>query len=470
MVAGIQSRLATNLQKRQLQEVTGASTPRLTTSFIDLLFYLASFVQLWLLTRMFPVLWIAVLIGASLLGRAINAVIGAVVGFTVPEKREKIFALSIIWSVQRRVFNCFVMGTSMLVMLMSSIGSLWEFWTRPIGDPHAKFWIVVFQFLIPQLVEIPYSIAMTWPTVISGYMDDDLRNSSLAASFSGIIYKTLYLLFPIWVVRDQIQSVLGRSIPHIYVLLSAPLLAFMLGSLLPFVIGVHRFRSQSRQMLQWEERWLQELYESTQRPLGPARDAAINEKVDQLEKEIHRSFSQNRVMEVYQSLAQGDVAESDRPTLPGTQQPAIEVKSSQIMLAEPSNIPSKFDDIRRVLLGSGDMLRSANPPENPLEVLEQQMWSVLQKHRSDLIDWDVRFNYLWNLVRLYEIGRDAGTQDASAFVRARMEGIRRRFEGLTPKSNVLMGLLTAALSTIFVALFQTYHVEIFSFVGRLVRF
>jgi len=298
--------LGSKTQQFRMEELGGGRHKGLAASSIWVVTFITPFIRFWLLTRIFPLPLIALLMVASLAANGIHSAIGSVVGFSLEEKKEKIAALPFIWGVQHGMRGCAMVVGATLLAMTAMVGSLWEFWTHPIGDPHAKVWIATLQFLLPQIGMIPFSISLLWPVVTSEFMDDDLRNSYLAASFSAILSQTLFLFFPVWVVRNEIPLVFGHSIPHLWMILTLPLIVFMLGGLLPFFIGIYRYRSQSRIMLKWQETWLQGLNELVQLPSGRARESVLADKLQQLDGEVRRGFSRNPVLEFYTSLLTKD--------------------------------------------------------------------------------------------------------------------------------------------------------------------
>jgi hypothetical protein len=478
LLVALQSFLITKQQKFQIAWLKGMRPKRFVNSLLVLVVFLISFVQFWLLARVFPVPLIALLLGASILAMGINSMIGAVVGFTLEEKQEKIAALSIIWAIQRPVFNCLFMAVAILLMFTSAFGSLWEFWSHPIGDAHAKVWIAIFQFLLPQVFEIPYQVALTWPVVTSEFIDDDVRNASLASSFSKIISQTLFLFFPLWIVRNEIQGVLGWAAPHLWILLCVPLLVFMVGNLLPFFIGVHRYRSRLQFMIRWQEVWLTGLHEWVQLPIGSARDSATQEATEKLHAEIGRSLSQNSVLELYKSLATTEQTGGQEIAL---SLPSADAETANSAPAQTSisatSADSKDDELKKMLRDFTGFLQGTTQPQGPGADLQgerdslpqAQIQSILLRYRSHLIDWDIRFGYLWKLVQYYEVSLEAKTKDVDKFIEARLKDIKTPSDSLTPKSNVLAGGIISVLSAIIVFLFKTYYVKIFELVGYLAK-
>ena len=144
------------------------------------------------------------------------------------------------------------------------IGVLWVFWRHPVGDPKAVVLIALFHFVLFQAAAIPALILMQWPIVTSQYVDDDIRNSYLAQQLSRIFYSTIYLLFPLWLFKQDIHIAyphfpVPADLTHFWILLSIPIFLFLAGGVLLFFLGVSRYRAQVKTMFDWLEQWLKQV-------------------------------------------------------------------------------------------------------------------------------------------------------------------------------------------------------------------
>jgi hypothetical protein len=456
--------VSNKVQQSKLDELKGKRRSQFATFVTWFVPFVTTFGQFWLLTRLFPTTLIGVLIGGWIAAMAINSVIGAIAGFGLQQNQEKIQVLAFIWGVQNRVVGCLSIVGSGLAMAVTMFGSLWVFWSHPIGDAHAKAWIAILLFVVPQLVALPLSIAMSWPIIASEFMDDDLRNSSLANSFSAIISQTLWLFFPVYFVRTEIQEVFKQALPHLWIFIAIPIIFFLLGSLLPFFLGVHRYRLQSRSMLHWQETWLNGLDDLLQLPSSPIRDTALRQKQEQLNREIERMFTQNPIFEFYTSLVEKPLEGAEAAVASVTGDP--HTMASPAGQLEPSRAHGQAETKANV--ESAHTLLSTRA-RSPLEVeIEKQVGPIVRKHQSDLVDWDIRFGYVAQLLELYDISLGAATQNLSDFVKRRLEHIKAAADKLTTRKNVLVGSLETALSGIFLWLLKNYHRELFDFIRGLV--
>jgi hypothetical protein len=405
-------------QKLQIEQIRGGRRGIVGTFLLSVASLFLTFLQFLVLTGVFPFYLILGLIGAYVLATVINLLIGAIAGFSLPEKRNKIGALTVIWGAQKPMLGCGFIVLCLVILLVSWVGSLWVFWRYPIGSPYARVLVALLQFTLPQLIMIPSTLALAWPTVTSEYLDDDLRNSYLTTSFTGIIYSTIYLLFPIWIFKEEVTSVLGWALPPFWVLLSIPILLFLLGGAFPFFIGMYRFRSQHRIMLDWRRNWLEEVTPLCKLPEGEIRSAEIERKAQELDEEIReRYLSADKMFHFYQDLKLSDVPNEERPL-----------------------------------------------PVSDLG-LQESILDIIRKNESQLVNWDIRFGHLDELLHLRNIIGAGKSQDLGGFIEAKLKGIGAE----KPQKNVIAGSILSALSAGLVWLFKTYQTEIIAWVGKLVH-
>ena len=451
-----------------------ASTHR--TTRISLLRYASFFivfVQFWVLARIFPIYLILLLIGASTLGLIINTLMGAISGFTLEENKQKIGALSLIWGAsQGQTLGCVMLVLGPIVTLSSAIFSLWYFWKYPIGDPRARVMIALFHFALPQLFRIPVLLLMTWPSVTSEYLDDDLRNSHLAEAFSNIIYQTIFLLFPFWLFKQEINAFQWR-LPPFWILLSIPLIVFIVGGLLPFFVGLYRYRSQARSMTRWQANWLKDMLVTNELPAGQARDSSFNQQFEELNNEIQVRISQNELLGYYRKLWEGDSSTSQLTAVESL--PAavavdnLAPQPEQIGAGEPAStalVPrAQANPIAMV-----KMYLKPGPAANTQSTdLTDQVVSIIKANQGNLVHWDIRFAHLQDLFQLYDATVEAKTKDISGFVKARLAAVNETLSARTQRKNILAGALLSCSSTAIIFLFKHYEPVLNQLIDRLVR-
>ncbi len=330
--------------------------------------------------------------------------------------------------------------------------------------------IALFHFVLPQLFRIPILLLMSWPSVTSEYLDDDLRNSHLADAFSNIIYQTIFLLFPFWLFKQEINA-FQWPLPPFWILLSIPLFVFIIGGLLPFFVGLYRYRSQSRSMTQWQANWLKDMLVANKLPAGAARESSFNEQFEELNNEIRVRVSQNDLLDYYRKLREGESSAS----------PLIEIEAEPVAAGSLVHEPGQ--------IGAGDSTGTAlvrGPQTNPIAIVKMylkagpvtntqgtdltgQVLSIIKANQGNLVHWDIRFAHLQDLLQLYEVSVEGKTKDISEFVQARLSAVKETLAARTQRKNILAGAFLSGSSTAIIFLFKHYEPIINQLIDRLVR-
>jgi uncharacterized integral membrane protein len=447
--------------------------------FLTLLILIVGFLQFWLLTRFWSFPLVIVLILAYSSGYLIYTVIGAVTGFALPEKRKKISALTLIWNAQNPLTACVLLIFGVLLFFVETIGSIWVFWTNPMGSPLAIVQLAFLNFVLPQVVFIPFLIILAWPIVTSAYLDDDYRNSHIAGTFSFIIYSTIYLLFPIWLFQNEIFEIYGWSLPPAWILLSIPLVIFIVGSIIPFFVGVYGYRSQAKVLISWRINWLNKLDQIVKLPMAKSKEVEINDRFDEIDQEMEKRVSNNKLLQFYVDLTLAD--KSNHYTPPPTLEIPEQVIEQTPLQAEESGqiIPSPVNQvhIRKSIRGTRNFLKgqylkgqSGQLPIQSKGYDIKYIERVIKENQKNLINWDIRFDHLWRLLQLAEISLDAKTKDISDFLKKRIEENNRLISNLSSRKNIITGTTLSLASSLIVWVFKAYESEILEFIKRLVQF
>lgn len=450
------------LPKLGIQQIGKGRRTSLYSILLSGLLLLIAFAQFWVLTRVFPGRLILLLLAASALGTIAYLVIGAISGFTLADKTKKIGALGLIWAVHRPALSCGVLLLWLLATLVSWVGAIWVFWTHPMGDPSARVLIAFFQFVLPQIAFVVGAIVVLWPVVTSEYLDDDFRDDRLAQSFSSIIYSTIFLLFPVWLFKSELTEVLRWTLPPFWVLLSIPLLVFVLGSLLPYFLGLYRHRSQARLLIDWRVEWLKQVQLILKLPHGEDRTQALNEKLSVLQAEIEQRIAGNELLRFYQNLeAQQEV--EPPPALPeiAAAPPAAEdaeLKTSLVSMDDTA-------EIKQALNLAKSVLRGRPQPAAPAEGLQEQVMQIIRDNQARLVEWDIRFNHLSELLELYRRTLDGRTGQIGDYVAAKIE----QSQALKPQRSLVAGGVVTVITTILSWVIKTYQDDLVELVGALVR-
>ncbi len=401
---GIWLYLSRRQQTGVVESLRGGTLAPLRSGLMFGVLILLGFAELWMLTRVFPWELVLILLGAAVVAIVVHYSIGTVFGFTQEENATKVGALAVITGFITGANNPFVVlaniGFGLLLILVMVVGSLYTFVSHPIGDPEAKVLIAFFYFTVPYLLSVPVKIAMLWPIVTSPYNDNDLRNSFLSSEFSSIIYWTIYLLFPIWLFKNELSDVVGK-LPPLWLLLSIPLLVFIIGVIFPVFLGIYRYRHRARQLLLWQRNWLLDVLETVQTPFSDqGRSERLMEKHRELQTELERWAAESKLFQFYMETTEGP-----GPTLPSLLPGSQELDDSEPnppqageyiegelpLAAAPGTSPASpdlQDGIRSSLREVRNWLKPRKPIENPVfggNGFESSVLSMVTEHRGSLV-------------------------------------------------------------------------------------
>jgi hypothetical protein len=436
-----------------------------------------AFCGFWILTRIFPFYLILLLVVALLLAFATHLLIGAIAGFTLQEKRKKVVVLFLMRSFERgfkeglegnklaSYFFIFLPYLPLLGLVVSVIGSLWSFWRYPIGDPQARVLIAFFQFTLFFLTSMIYNLIIFWPVVSSEFVDDDLRNFYLSGGFSMVLYSTIFLLFPLWIFKQDFNQLFG-SLPPFWLLLSIPLLLFLIGYVFPFFIGLYLYRHQARNLLEWQREWLNQVLQLVQLPKGETRSKGLEEKFSELENERNKRLSENTLFKFYLYIATGKIEGENNP-LNSLQRRAVSplygsaADSSDVSTAL---ITKKSDEDQNEI---GAAMRLQEMKELFSHPVYDKMVDAIWENRTSLPKWDIRFGHVYKLNNLYQLTLDGKSANIKDTIKLALEDTEKRLADLSSKSNILSASTISVLSAVIVWLFKIFEQQIINTISKL---
>lgn len=262
------------------------------------------FVQYSLLTLTLPItvmLWIIIGVIASNL---LYSFIGALAGFTLKAKQEKINTLYVVRGMEMGINQGIArwLGLGSLFAYMASwIAALAIFWTHPLRDPSIYAREAMIIFIIPQLMGLVLQFIIIIPAVTSEDIDDDLRNAYLTQNFSGLIYIILFFLFPLGLFYDQYAAVISWLPPYWIAIITIPIL-YVLMAVIPFFMGLNKYKNQNADFLDWRLDWLKEMQNILLFADPVKKTEAFNNKIDELNAEINYLAEQDKYLKMYTSL------------------------------------------------------------------------------------------------------------------------------------------------------------------------
>jgi hypothetical protein len=389
-----------------------------------------SFVQFWLLTRIFPGSVILCLVIASLAGVMIYTVIGAVAGFGL--QQEKINVVTMIWMGRHPGLACLLMVIGLVYILVIAVGSLYVFWRQPIGSAYARVWIAFFLFIVPQLVAVTVMLLLGVSMVTSELIDDDVRNSYVSGQFSNIIYSTISLVFPVWIFRQEIAQVFHLTLPSwLYgLVLSVPLLVFLIGGIVPFFVGMYRYRLKAQSLLKWRSDWLKSVQKVLSLPKSsPQRTQLFQEKLSKLMGQIDARRNENELLKFYTKL---------RPPEHDVSAPSLPARDPA--LATPDSVPPNSPQPPPANSPKPGFSASSGLPDPFKEIR-----TIIEDHEEILREWDIQFHDLDRLTELYRSLSGIEPVDIDVFVQNELKDTNEELAALNPKRNMIAAFLLTVL-------------------------
>lgn len=284
------------------------------TSFINKLthFSVITFLyifEFWLLTEVsittfqnsFPFWLLLTLISFYLIAESIHALLRGFYGISSEGKRYKVGLICLFMNVYQRLTSTWMTLLSGMenAFLKSAcaIGALLVFWTLPLHNEKVLLWGIIFIFIIPAIGRIITILVNLTPTLISEYIDDDVRIGVLCNSFAGILHSMILFIFP-FITYGELLAEEFPWLPKVWMLVLVPFLFFFAG-VIPFVHGVNKYKNQLKDFLLFRREWLEKFkYTFT----ITVKNNIINtqrEEIEHLDTMINEHLAQNRIKEVY---------------------------------------------------------------------------------------------------------------------------------------------------------------------------
>lgn len=450
-------------------------------SFLSILL---AFVGFWILTGIFSAPLILILGGILLVSFLFQYLIRAIVGLTLPEKIKKINVLMQMRSFepgfkqglegQNLYATWIILAIVLLNVLISLTGSLWVYWQYPLGDPKARVLIALFQFTLPTLIGMALQLMLIWPAITSEFVDDDLRNFHLSTGFSNILYLTTYLLFPLWIFRNDI-ALFSITLPPFWLLLSIPLMLFLLVYVFPFFVGMYQHRHQTRSMMEWQQEWLSEVSRLLQLPESETRSRELEKKFDELEREREKHLKDSGLFQFFLYIYTGRTTHPKPVLSARANVPDPHSRALMNLLEIARELGAQNDIEAETLLaleqhpGVAAERRLQEAKKSMPHPIYAPLVDAIWEHRSDLVAWDIRFNQAFKLNELYERVRATDSAGIKEFVKASLEEIERRIATLSGRKNALAGSLVSALSVVLVWLFNIFEDQIINTISVLLN-
>ena len=463
-------------QAMSLSRIRGDKVNKLLMYLFGVAVLLIIFFQFWLLTGIFPIKFIIILLAAGFLGTAIYNMVGAIAGFTLKSKKEKITGLSFIYGAKSYKITKVLSPIALILFLVSIVGSIWVYWKYPAGSADRIVWVAIFGIMLIQLIGLVFDIVITWPIVASEYIDDDLRNSYLASKFSSIISSTLSLLFPIWVIKNEFSSVLESyhiTLPSFWFLLSIPLILFLITSLFPFFIGMYKYRSQIKAMLDWRKNWLVGMIKDIKLPKGEVQNQKLNERISSLEMQIKKELDENDVLKFYKDVVNTGFNPPESKWQQKLKQLGTIYPSKQEINEPDPAVGISGEESQQALIRKSELenILDESVSDKSYFDLDDQAFKVidyLNSQKANLRDWDMRTRNIDSLLSIYKLVKTVPPTDLKEYLEADVANIEADKADYKKSKNVLAGTFLSIASSVIIWLFKTFEDDIMGVVKSLI--
>ena len=404
--------LGNKLIRISLVQIQNRRTSFIKTTSISALIMALFFTQFCLLTQTaFPFFILLLLFAATLIGLLLNEIIGAVAGVAIKETRQKVNIMYTATSFQQTLnapSKYWIMLAASLFLFGGWIAALVVFWSNPLGSTNVLIWAAIFIFVTPQITNIINNLNTLAPIVSSEYIDDDLRNSNLTASFSGIVSSTIYFIFPFFIL-NSLSSEKMSWMPPYWTIVLIPLAFFVFFGIIPFFIGVYKFKNQKKYFLEWQQTWLQEFRSS----VLSSDEAKMELSMNELNEEIGNRTSDNKMFAFLETVNNGK-----------------------------------------------DLGVSA-------QTQGEQVLAILRQNKDEIIKWDLQLSFIQKLKetrRNLESAKNA--EGLKSTIDTRLTELQKDLDKLDKEKNKMAGILTSVITGIIGVLLKTYQSELMALLER----
>ena len=426
------------------------------------------FFQFWLLTNMFPLKLILIIFAANIVTLIVTLLIGAISGFGLKDKKEKVIALTYLWGVEKKERGCIALIFGLIVLLLVFVAPLVIYWMYPAGSQKVIVLISFFQFTLLQIFSTIMMILMDWSQLTSSHADDDLRNSRLTSGFTRIIYSTIYLLFPLWIFNGNIEYIehtMGLKLPDFWILISLPIILFVFGSLIPFYIGMYRHRSEAKHMNEWKKRWLEDAESILNMPAGAERESEWKVKVEELQNEVKKKSEENELLRFYINTSSGLLYNEmslgeEKKLIP------LNVENSpqgEIVVDDKKNY------YKQQIAFAKDFIRGKTPFSKPVNPGLENIFNKIESYKTQLVGWDIRFGYLNQLLTILGIVVDGDNENLKVYLLNEIRASDTALLAIGSKKNWLASIIISGLSGIIIFFFNHYETNVVNFITQMVN-
>ena len=234
-------------------------------------------------------------------------------------------------------------------------------------------------------------------------------------------------------------------------------------------------------MLDWRRRWLGEFLAVLNLPDGKIRSDSLDEKFGQLEEEIKRKFAGNELFHFFQKHTVPDFSHKEW-FLPPRLMPLdddSEPDSGVDLLADGDEILDE-PTTREAIKNAKKVLRIRERFSFFPDQMQKHMGTqtteyikniniIIERYKERLVEWDIRFNHLWNLADVYELSLEVKRGDIRDFINNRLTTLNDSMSRESKRKNVISAAILIVLSSGGALFVREFQDQILNIVSELVK-
>ncbi len=301
--------LGNKLIKTSLIQIKSKSTTFINIFIIQSGILFISFFQYWLLTEVsftsffysFPFRFLFLLIALLFLTVILNEILLVSYGIASHDRRHKINLINSYMGVQQSFVQPLISTVTLLIALLSPVVVLCLFWTHQLRDEKVFIWTAILIFILPQINSIIMRLTILVPIVTSEFIDDDVRKGNLSESLSSMLYSIIFFIFP-FIILHKSFKVEFAWLPKLWIIASIPLILFLLIGVIPFFLGLNKYKTQFRDFLKFRKTWLDDFKHSFILPVSEIKLNSQKDELEKLDEMINEQLADNKIEETYEKM------------------------------------------------------------------------------------------------------------------------------------------------------------------------
>src|SRR5579859_629180 len=361
------------------------------------------FAQFYLLTGIFPTLLLIAFAIVNVITTGGLFFLRARFGLDTPDTTRKTKTLSFIFGLTSPQPVKVLLIALSLLFLLWPIGVLWLYFANPEPNPDVVARLAIFHFFIPSCLTQVTLPLTAWYLMTSPDIDDDPRVDNFLGLTAVSVINTVFALYPVYLIVHS--GAVAQAAISVGILLSVPVLLYIAGCLLPFVVGTYRYRAVLENRMAWRRQWVSEMMSIMKLPAADTTIREARRLTTAIDREITDRFTQDRLFRTLQQDWSNLPATPSQGTEPAAlaeppgdaegRARAVTVPARNFFgMSEPDRV-----ELRAQVRFARDALRGGLAQA---VTTETDIRSILQQERESLVEWNSSFAFLSELLDLRE--------------------------------------------------------------------